>query len=150
MIDQQQNFSARTATFAHLLYANMYNTMASRVIPPCAHGLCPTSPLFPTDNKYHSFLIITPSSPPPNFVHYFESEVGRELLLKYSINSVSLNYTPPQRCGLAKEVHNGFAVAIPKSSNIITYQVITSRFPELAIEEWQRDNVHHQWQQETT
>jgi len=38
----------------------------------------------------------SPVNTPPPFAHYFESKVGRELILEYSVN---LDYTPPQMHG---------------------------------------------------
>ena len=60
--------------------------------------------------KHHTLQTIR--SPPSPFAHYFESKVGRRLILEYL---VSIDYMPSQTDGLrvdAVKFHDGLAVAI--------------------------------------
>jgi len=90
--------------------------------------------------NYYSLPTIYP--PPP----YFESKVGRGLILKYL---VSLDYTPPRTRGCS-EITQWLGC-----SNLEEQQrhwsCTMGIFPSLLvlpIEEWQQDNGSHQWRQE--
>jgi len=72
---------------------------------------------FPPQHNYIQASVLEPQSP-DRTSPYFDSKVGRGLLLKHSI---SLNYMPPQTSGHSEVeiLHDNFAVAIQKNSNIV-------------------------------